>query len=633
MATLVSPGKNGGQDSTPLYVSPATIRFKPSELGVVKAKYQRRAVVKCIEHLPVPYIIEIPKSDRFAITSLGNGSEWHKGCIDSGMDGIPLVITFKHPVSGETDYIYDNFQTVVYDHTPGGCLNVIIQAIRNDTEDEFSPERLPLPHLPIESEFPKVTLIADEDGFLDTFNDSMGDELSMDSLHAVRGQKGEDADGFQNHLPDYPDSPVREIGGSKKGQENYSLPTESSNEFEGKVQHEDDEKDFYKKLISKPATVTAAEDNKAPVKDDKKGPMKDARVESMEDAREMIKRMRMGRSTRTTSSTFAGTGNNIVQRAGESSRLIAKAGGRGEDNLSPKGRHTMEELNFYKSFIDRKMQEDEREKRLSNPYDASIARERARRIDRQIEKSNPLLAQTKRRVTPQKKAGIGKSPKFKRHTRIVLSSSSDEEDCVDRVNRSSSIEFGHSSPARRRNVRISPSPIRSTGMKNSPKNRESPINTPRTNIIMWSSGSDNEEMQCARSFTGEKSSLPKVHFDEEEIKFYNTLAMSTANRSHYEEEIRQTLSESAPQKLRSQEDTSLLDRASQAEYESRLRAALADVTMEAHSPKGRRGYSQGRRRSKLASTTSTLHERGRARKPVKRYIPKNENLIKVSDWL
>ena len=49
------------EEEQPLYCSPARIVFKPGQLSVQKASYVKRVIVRCIRHLPVPYIIEIPK--------------------------------------------------------------------------------------------------------------------------------------------------------------------------------------------------------------------------------------------------------------------------------------------------------------------------------------------------------------------------------------------------------------------------------------------------------------------------------------------------------------------------------------------------------------------------------------------
>ena len=78
------------EEEQPLYCSPARIVFKPGQLSVQKASYVKRVIVRCIRHLPVPYIIEIPKggNGRFEVGPAGrpDPDDWKMGIIDSGME-------------------------------------------------------------------------------------------------------------------------------------------------------------------------------------------------------------------------------------------------------------------------------------------------------------------------------------------------------------------------------------------------------------------------------------------------------------------------------------------------------------------------------------------------------------------
>ena len=167
---------------------------------------------------------------------------------------------------------------------------------------------------------------------------------------------------------------------------------------------------------------------------------KEAVVDSIEDARTMIRSMRMGRSTRISTSTLAKNGSNIIAQAGKASFKLNKS------SSKKKGKHSNEEMNFYKTFLKREKEKKAKQDLGKNKYDVSKNRERAKLVDERIEKEFPLLAKARRRL---RNSGGGKftlnesstfnksslssksrgmnSPSRTQLSRIVFSSSSDEE--------------------------------------------------------------------------------------------------------------------------------------------------------------------------------------------------------------
>ena len=648
MATLASPEKNG--DASPLYVSPAAIKFKASTLAVMKGTYKRRAIVRCIEHLPVPYVVEIPPSSRFTITTTnrkeGDPDEWRRGIIDCGMDGIPLVISYEHPTSGEGDYIYDNFQTVVYIHTPNHTLPVFIKAVRNDQEEAFCPSRLPTPVRPAHSDFPQVRLVSATTSLIAGFHDEDSIEFSPTSKARtwLEGKHGEGD--FETDLPEYPTSPVESPG---RREENEAS------------KFDNDELEFYSKLMGgeKDDGDSTGQNQAFPnIQGPRKKksvaivPTEEKTVETFEDAKEMIKRMRMGRtsSVRPLQSTLAGTGSSIVARAGESSRLLPSRGVGDRKLGSGNEKHTKDEINFYNNYIVRKEQEVERKKLFSNPYDASSQRERAKKIDAKIAKDYPQLAKTKRWNDGMNGKIKPKAQKRFTHTRIVLSSSSDEgeasqeeEDEEGEEADSSRGDLNSSVDSRVSDQQLSTAMSATNGLPGRETGdvlfSEHYAEEHKKRLLTWSSDDDSDDDivgggSVVRGGGTRDGPTQRVNMSADEHQFYKTITSMSdvlSPRSAYENSPRhddasrfsQTVGGGA---ITGEEDDAAekeLDQASQAEYEERLRAALSDVTL---------GQASRTRGPKRGSSRPRLKSEGRKRKP-RRHVPKTENILNVKDWL
>ncbi len=647
-------------EEQPLYSAPARILFKPGQLNVQKAKYIKRVIVRCIKHLPVPYIVEIPKSgnSRFEISPIGRLSpdEWQKGIIDSGMEGIALSVIYTHPAAGEADYVYDNFQHVVYIHTPEHTLSIVIKAIRNDQEDELLPERLPKPTRPLEGDFPVLrvaTALSPPYRERNGFNDDDFETEFAESLNI---------DGFATAMPDYPQSPPRnekndEVivngkivdadeldyyqsllkNGNSNDNDNSSNNDNSyrndNNNNNGKIKNNKHETsrnivDDWKKKNEQylPSVIEEEgeeEDEEGDVEEAAMKEGKEAVVDSIEDARAMIRSMRMGRSTRISTSTLAKNGSNIIAQAGKASFKLNKS------SSKKKGKHSNEEMNFYKTFLKREKDKKAKQDLGKNKYDVSKNRDRAKLVDERIEKEFPLLAKARRRLRnngggkftlnesstfnksslSSKSRGMN-SPSRTQLSRIVFSSSSDEENEIfDEIN---VVDQSYELPTNE---------INNNSTNNIENTEESAIN--------WSSDDDDNDDYFDRDIPKQS---PSIVMDAEERRFYQTLALGRTKKqaikrinkndsaklySTYGLSPRSNTNNNNNNNNNMKIDD---DEQIQRAYADRLRAALSDVTIEKESQNIDKAY--GRNRFAV-----------RKRNSKKRYLRKDQKLINVKDWL
>ena len=629
------------EEEQPLYCSPARIVFKPGQLSVQKASYVKRVIVRCIRHLPVPYIIEIPKggNSRFEVGPAGRADpdDWNMGIIDSGMEGIALSVTYRHPVAGEADYVYDNFQHVVYIHTPEHTLAISIKAIRNDQEDDILPSNLPLPTRPQEKEFPVLrvaTAMSPPYRESDNFNDEDFETEFSESLNM---------DGFATAMPDYPQSPPRDqqsVGQSEMRTENVRAMNQNDEELEyyksllnngnkanvdegasnsssGIDKHVKASKDI---LSNEDGTTEggAIADNQVPSEE------KEGRVENIEDARAMIRSMRMGRSTRITASTLAKTGSSVIAQAGRASFKL--------NATSSSQTHSADEMNFYKTFLKREKEKQAKLDMRKNKYDVSKNRQRAKLVDERIEKEFPLLAKARRRITTVNgKLGLNDSSVASsknensscrsRASRIIFSSSEDEEeydhgsnnDVIEDVIGSAVIDESYALPTA------------------GAKMEDEPGRLEKSESITWSSDDDDDD--------DIRTKQPSVAVDEEERSFYKSLTLGVDFKHDRSSRVRKPISR-IKQNRNSNTHSGALDRHLdgihqedvdeediQRDYAERLRAALSDVTDAKF---------ENKRQTRQNTSSNIPYGRSRfavkKRKP-KKYLRKDEKIVDVRDWL
>ena len=240
--------------------------------------------------------------------------------------------------------------------------------------------------------------------------------------------------------------------------------------------------------------------------------------------------------------------------------------------------------------------------------------------------------------------GISKAqtPKRFTHSRIVLSSSSEEDDGSDDNGGESSVaELNSSVDSRLSETTLSTNMSVSNGLPAKEKGdllfTEHYAEEHKKRLLRWSSDDESDDGINTTSLRSSGRGSQVLNMSVDERQFYNTITsmrsvLSPRNtQARVKQQDDSMLSNTFDGSMMSAPSVSdtmdvpekALDHADQAEYEERLRAALADVTL---------GQASLTRRPRNGSSRPRLKSEGRKRKP-RRHIPKTENILNAKDWL